>query len=47
MGGHSSLLQQRLRAGNIQHFDSGEHFRKQAEQTREQQNQRVAIPVLM
>ena len=41
VGGRSSLLQQRLRAGNIKHFDSGEHFRQQAERTREEQSQRV------
>ena len=41
LGGRSSLLQQRLRAGNIKHFDSGEHFRQQAEKTREEQSQRV------
>ena len=40
LGGRSSLLQQRLRAGNIKHFDSGEHFRQQAEKTREEQSQR-------
>ena len=45
LGGRSSLLQKRLQAGNLQRFDSGEHFRQQAEKTRQEQDQRVNILV--
>lgn len=41
LGGRSSLLQRRLQAGSIQHFDSGEHFRLQAEKTRQEHDQRA------
>ena len=41
IGGRSSLLQRRLQSGSIHRFDSGEHFRKQAEKKRHDHTQRV------
>ena len=41
IGGRSSLLQKRLQSGSIHRFDSGEHFRHQAEKMREEHTQRV------
>ena len=41
--GRSSLLQKRLQSGSIHRFDSGEHFRHQAEKMRQEHSQRVRV----